>query len=139
MTLTSVAEQVQRLVDAETAVVAISEEAGTMIFYAAAVGKHASFIRGKRSQTEVSGLCGAVFESGQAALVCNPKTDVRIRQDLAQQMGITTALAVPIEREGVLVGALMALNRLNGQEFTPVEEHALLVYAEAIAEVIQPH
>ena len=83
MTLTQIAEQVQQLVNAETAVVAVSEDAGHAIIYAAAIGKHAAFIQGKRSQTATSGLCGVVLESGQAALVCNPQTDVRIRQDLA--------------------------------------------------------
>ncbi|TVP64041.1 MAG: GAF domain-containing protein [Leptolyngbya sp. LCM1.Bin17] len=133
MTLSQMAEQVQQLVKAETAVVAIAEDAGNTIVYAAAVGKHAPFIQGKRSQTSTSGLCGAVLESGQAALVCNPQTDVRIRQDLAEQLGITTALAVPVKHNGALVGALMVLNRLDGTEFTQTEEQALMDYAETVA------
>ena len=136
MTLTQIAEQVQQLVNAETAIVAISEEGGNAIVYAAAVGKHAAFIQGKRSHTATSGLCGAVLKSGQPALVCNPQTDVRIRQDLAEQLGITTALAVPIKHVGVLVGALMVLNRLDGIEFTPVDEKALVQYAEMVSEAI---
>ena len=135
MTLTTIAEELQQLVDAETAVVAIAEDAGQTILYAAAIGKHAKFIQGKRSQTVHSGLCGAVLESGQSALVCNPQTDVRIRQDLAEQLGITTALAVPVEHNGALVGALMMLNRRNGQLFTPAEEQALMHYAETVAEL----
>jgi GAF domain-containing protein len=136
MTSTQIAEQVQQLVNAETAVVAIAEDAGNMIVYAAAIGKHAAFIQGKRSQTATSGLCGAVLESGQAALVCNPQTDVRIRQDLAEQLCITTALAVPVKQDGALVGALMVLNRLDGKEFTPADEQALVHYAETIAAAI---
>lgn len=136
MTLTQIAEQVQQLVNAETAVVAVSEDAGNAIVYAAAIGKHAAFIQGKRSQTVTSGLCGVVLESGQAALVCNPQTDVRIRQDLAEQLGITTALAVPVNHNGALVGALMVLNRLDGAEFTPADEQALAHYGETVAGVI---
>jgi len=136
MTLTQIAEQVQQLINAETTVVAIAENAGDTIVYAAAIGKHAVFIQGKRSQTQTSGLCGAVLESGQAALVCNPQTDVRIRQDLAEQLGITTALAVPIEHDGALVGALMVLNRRDGENFTATEEHALMQYAETVSSAI---
>lgn len=133
MTLTPIAEQVQQLVNAETAVVAIAEEGGNAIVYAAAVGKHAAFIQGKRSQTATSGLCGAVLESGQSALVCHPQTDVRIRQDLAEQLGITTALAVPVHHDGTLVGALMVLNRRDGTEFTPAAERALVDYAKTVS------
>lgn len=136
MTLTQIAEQVQQLVNAETAVVAIAEDAGNTIVYAAAIGQHAAFIQGKRSQASTSGLCGAVLESGQAALVCNPQTDVRIRQDLAEQLGITTALAVPVEHDGALVGALMVLNRRDGVDFTTAEEHALVQYAKTVAAAI---
>ena len=41
MALTTIAEELQQLVDAETAVVAIAEDAGQTILYAAAIGKHA--------------------------------------------------------------------------------------------------
>ena len=136
MTLSQIAEQVQQLVNAETAVVAIAEDAGNAIVYAAAIGKHAAFIQGKRSPTATSGLCGAVLESGQAALVCQPQTDVRIRQDLAEQLGITTAIAVPVRHDGALVGALMVLNRRDGKEFTPADEQALVDYAGAIGGAI---
>ena len=136
MTLAQIAQQMEQLVNAETAVVAIAEDAGHTIVYEAAVGKHAAFIQGKRSQTATSGLCGAVLESGQAALVCQPQTDVRIRQDRAEQLGIITAVAVPIKRDGALIGALMALNRLDGSLFTDTEEHRLMEYAQTIAREI---
>jgi GAF domain-containing protein len=136
MTLLRIAEQVQELVNAETAVVAVSDDGGTAIFYAAAIGKHAAFIQGKRSPTATSGLCGAVLESGQPALVCHPQTDVRIRQDLAEQLGITSAIAVPVKHDGALVGALMVLNRRDGKEFTPADEQALVEYAGAIGGAI---
>jgi GAF domain-containing protein len=137
MTLTHIAEQAQQLVNAETAVVAISEDSGNAIVYVAAIGKHAASIQGKRSYTATSGLCGAVLQSGQAALVCHPQTDVRIRQDLAEQLGITTALAVPVKHDGALVGAIMVLNRLDGKEFTQADEQALVHHAETVAEEIE--
>ena len=137
MTLTHIAEQVQQLVKAETAVVALSQDAGNTIVYVAAVGNHAAFIQGKRGPATTSGLCGAVLESGQSALVCTPQTDVRIRQDLAEQLGITTALAVPLTLDSALIGALMVLNRFDGKAFTQVDEQALEIYANQVAETIQ--
>ena len=138
MTLNHIAEQVQQLVNAETAVIALSENGGSAIFYAAAVGKHAAFIQGTRSPVATSGLCGAVLQSGQSALVCQPQTDVRIRQDLAEQLDITTALAVPVKYNGAVVGALMVLNRRDGEAFTPAAKQALADYAGAISGAICP-
>ena len=137
MTLTHIAEQVQRLMQAETAVVAIAADGGATIVYEAAVGKHAASIQGKRSPTATSGLCGTVLESGQSALVCQPQTDLRIRQDLAEKMGITTALAVPLQAEDTLIGALMVLNQLEGKPFTEQDEQTLLQYATTVAVAIK--
>ncbi|MEO1070443.1 MAG: hypothetical protein AAFW95_15245, partial [Cyanobacteria bacterium J06638_6] len=63
VTLPQIAEQAQQLVNAETAVVAIAQDAGQTILYEAAVGKHAAAIQGKRSPTTTSGLCGTVLET----------------------------------------------------------------------------
>ncbi|MDA0267945.1 MAG: GAF domain-containing protein [Cyanobacteria bacterium] len=73
------------------------------------------------------------IETGQPALVCQPQTDLRIRQDLAEQLGITTALAVPVNLDGALVGALMVLNRLDGTPFSDTEEQALMDYGQTVA------
>ncbi len=132
--LTDIARQAQAIAAAETAVVALAEKSGETIFYAAAVGKHAEAIVGKRSQASTSGLCGAVFASGQAELVCHTRGDLRVRQDLAEALGITTALAAPITRGTQLLGALMVLNRQDGGVFDDVSRGELTAYAEALAE-----
>lgn len=134
--LTAIAQQAQALVQAETAVVALAEAEGATVFYAAAVGKHAAAIAGKRSATETSGLCGAAFTSGQPELVCQVYQDLRVRQDIAEALGITTALAVPISRQGVLKGALMVLNRQGGTAFDETDQTRLAAYAATLADTL---
>ena len=134
--LTNMARRAQTLTAAETAVVALAEDSGETVVYAAAAGKYADAIAGKRSQAATSGLCGAVFASGQAELVCQTEGDIRVRQDLAEALGITTALAAPITRDGVLLGALMVLNRADGSAFDEAARLELIRYAAAIAPVL---
>ena len=131
--LRAIARQAQTLTHAETAVVAIAEEDGNAVFYAAAVGKHAGAIEGKRSMAEKSGLCGAAFASGQSELVCDTRGDLRIRQDIADALGITTALAVPIMRAGELLGAFMVLNRNDGKAFDEEDRDKLDAYGQEVA------
>jgi hypothetical protein len=133
--LTSIAQRAKALVNAETAVVALAEARGATVFYAAAAGKHAAAIEGKRSAVETSGLCGAAFASAQSELVCQVQHDVRVRQDIADALGITTALAVPVICGRELRGALMVLNRLDKTAFDEAAQHQLAAYAQEIADI----
>jgi signal transduction protein with GAF and PtsI domain len=135
-TLASIAHQTQSLVDAETAVVALSEDEGNVIFYAAAVGKHAAAVQGKRGARETSGLCAVAFDSQHAELVCQTQGDVRVRQDIVEALGINTALAVPIIQNGWVLGALMVLNRRDGQPFDDTAKHDLETYAQKVAALL---
>ena len=47
--LDDIAKRVQEIVNAETAVVALAESEGEIVYYAAAVGKHAELMLGKSS------------------------------------------------------------------------------------------
>jgi GAF domain-containing protein len=132
----AIVQRAQILVNAETAVLALAEEAGATVFYAAAVGKHANAIIGKRSAATTSGLCGVAFSSGQSELVCQTQGDLRIRQDLAEALGIETALAVAVIHHGELLGALMVLNRCDGSAFDELAAAELANYAEAVAELL---
>ena len=74
--------------------------------------------------------------SGQPELVCQTQGDLRIRQDIAVALGITTALAVPIAREGQLLWALMGLNRQDGSAFDEVDRDRLAAYAQEASALI---
>lgn len=134
--LTAIAQHVQTLVGAETAVVALAEEDGQSLYYAAAVGKQAAAIVGKRGATATAGLCGVAVTSGQAELVCQTRGDGRVRQDLVAALGIETALAVPISRDGKQLGALMVLNRQDDQPFDTAAQEILTAYAQDVATLL---
>ncbi len=76
----SLAQKVRSLLNAETAVVAEAVEEESL-YYAAAVGKHAPVIKGKRGEIATSGLCGTAIEGNCPILVTKTAGDPRVRQD----------------------------------------------------------
>lgn len=127
--LNEIAEQIQKIIDAETAVVALAESEGEVVYYAAAVGKYAELLLDKKAASATSGLCGAAFSGSQPVLVCRTEGDSRVRQDYVKSLGIQTALAVPIYYQNQLLGALMALNRNDQSLFDQEAERVLEAYA----------
>lgn len=134
--LDDIAKFAQQIVNAETAVVALAESEGEVVYYAAAAGKHAEAIVDKKNTSANSGLCGVAFQGKVPVLVCQTEGDSRVRQDHAKAMGIKTALAVPVIYEDKLLGALMALNRTDGSEFDEEAEKVLAGYAAEVAPVV---
>ncbi len=137
--LDDIADRVQEILNAETAVVALAESEGEIVHYAAAVGKHAEWMLDKRGASATSGLCGTAFQSYQPVLVCSTQGDNRVRQDHAKALGIQTALAVPLYYEGRLLGALMALNRNDGSLFDEEAERVLADYANKAAPLVHQY
>lgn len=137
--LQQIADRAMELVNAETVVVAIAESDGEIVHYAAALGKYAEAIRGKRGASATSGLCGTAFAGNNPVLICQTQGDPRVRQDWAQSLGITTALAVPLYDAGELVGALMALNRRDRQAFDAAAEQVWADYAPEAASRVRDY
>lgn len=125
-----IAQKVRELLNAETVVVAEVEE--EFLYYAAAVGLHAKVIQGKRGTIATSGLCGTAIESNCPILVTKTAGDTRVRQDYVESLGIYTALAVPLQYQGKLLGAIMALNRTDGSLFDEKAEKLLADYADEV-------
>ncbi len=134
--LDNIAARTREIVNAQTAVVALAESEGEVVYYAAAVGKHAELILDRRGATATSGLCGVAFREHQPVLVCQTQNDSRVRQDYVKALGIKTALAVPLHYERKLLGALMVLNRTDGSEFNEMAERILADYAKEAALLI---
>jgi GAF domain-containing protein len=131
--LNEIAEQIQKIIDAETAVVALAESEGEVVYYAAAVGKYAELLLDKKAASATSGLCGTAFAGSQPVLVCRAEGDSRVRQDYVKALGIQTALAVPLYYQNQLLGALMALNRNDQGLFDQEAERVLEAYAQQAA------
>ncbi len=134
LSLQTIAEQVQELLQAETVVVMLAESSGEQVYFAAAVGKYPADVVGKRGDAATSGLPGIAFKGSCPVLVENTKGDPRVRQDTAQAWGIQTALAMPLFSQGQLWGALMALNRLDGERFNQEDQEKLVNYAMIISD-----
>ena len=132
--LEEIAQKVQDILNAETAVVAQVEE--DILYYAAAVGKHASIIKGKRGAISTSGLCGTAIESNCPILVTKTDGDNRVRQDYVKSLGIYTALAVPLQYQGKLLGVIMALNRIDGSLFDEQAEKLLTDYGNEVCQLL---
>jgi GAF domain-containing protein len=134
LSLQTIAEQVQELLQAETAVVDLAESSSEQVYHAAAVGKYATNIVGKRGDAATSGLPGIVFKGSCPVLIENTKGDLRVRQDYVQAWGIETALAMPLFTQGQLWGALMVLNRLDGKRFNQEDQQKLVNYVMMISD-----
>lgn len=134
--LQKIAQKVQELLQAETVVVAEAESNGEVLYYAAAVGKHADAIVGKRGTTATSGLCGTAINGGCSVLVAKTAGDSRVRQDYVQSLGIYTAIAVPLQYQDKLLGAIMVLNRIDGSLFDQEAEKLLADYAAEISPLL---
>lgn len=107
-----IAQKILELLNAETAVVAQAIEEA--LHYVAAARKHAAVIKGKRGTIATSGWCGTAIESNCPILVTKTAGDTRVRQDYVQSLGIYTALAVPLQYDRKLLGAIMVLNCIDG-------------------------
>lgn len=131
-----IAQHIQTLLNAETAVLAKAEAQGTIIHYIAAVGKHAAVIVGKRGDMATSGLCAIAMQGNCPILSTKTLGDTRLRQDYVKSLGINTALAVPLYAQNQLCGAIMVLNRLDGSAFDESSEEQLTEYAEEISPLL---
>ncbi|MGK7951456.1 MAG: GAF domain-containing protein [Xenococcaceae cyanobacterium] len=77
-------------------------------------------------------MCGTAIEGNCPILVTETAGDPRIRQDYVQSLGIYTALAVPLQYRGKLLGAIMALNRIDGSLFDEKAEKRMADYADEV-------
>ncbi|WP_036484756.1 GAF domain-containing protein [Myxosarcina sp. GI1] len=134
--LDKIASEVLELLQAETAVVAVAESNGEVLYYAAAAGKHAAAIKDKRGATATSGLCGTAMNSNCPVLVAKTSGDPRVRQDYVKSLGIETALAVPFQDRDKLLGAIMVLNRVDGSLFDERAEQLLVNYVAKVTPLL---
>jgi GAF domain-containing protein len=134
--LEQVAETIRSVTGAERSAVVLGEQENTAIHFVAAAGPFSDRLVGARGPAEGSGLCGNVLEGRCSILSKRTVGDLRVRQDHATEMGISTALGAPVVHEGRPFAVLMALNRVDGQSFGEDDEAALNAYAEEVASTL---
>jgi sigma-B regulation protein RsbU (phosphoserine phosphatase) len=92
-------------------------------------------IREKLQVAKGEGIIGWVAENGQPVISNQVKEDPRYSAELEKQIGfsIRSLICIPLLRKGKLIGAVSALNKLNGKEFDPQDLEIFSSLADQIA------
>ena len=92
-------------------------------------------IREKLQVARGEGIIGWVAENGQPVISNQVKDDPRYSPELEKQIGfsIQSLICVPLLRKGKLIGAVSALNKLQGKEFGPQDMEIFSSLADQIA------
>ena len=114
-TLAIIADHALWLLDVAAASVILYDEACGELWFGAASGEGAEFIRGKRLSTG-QGIVNWVIEHGEALLVPDVSLDPRFFGDWDAEMDFTTRsiLCVPLKAKGRTIGAIEAVNKASG-------------------------
>jgi HD-GYP domain-containing protein (c-di-GMP phosphodiesterase class II) len=126
--LKNLLEMAVRLLRAEAGQVFLKDEAdpGRLRGAWATEGSPAGETRGE-------GLAGAVFKSREAVVAPDVSKDRRFSRavDETSSLRARSVIAVPLEREGRLLGVLELMNRSGEGGFSPSDAHMLSVLATA--------
>jgi GAF domain-containing protein len=131
--LQDISDGVLAAIGAERAAVVLSEDDGETVHFIAASGPRTEGMAGRRGPAAGSGLCGSVLEGNCPVLAKQAVGDERIHQGHATDLGIDTALGVPVYKDDEPFAVLMAMNKVPAGEFDEADEAALTEYAAAIA------
>jgi signal transduction protein with GAF and PtsI domain len=132
--LQEIADGVLTAVDAERCAVVLSEDDGDTVNFIAASGPGTEEMVGNKGPAEGSGLCGSVLGGSCPVLAVETLGDERIHQGHTVEMGIDTALGVPVYHDGEAFAVLMALNKADRSKFSEADEAKLVDYAATIAD-----
>jgi signal transduction histidine kinase len=118
-TLTLVTEHVTNMLNVAATSVALREDKTGELIFAAASGEGAKEVLGLRIPLG-KGVAGWVAETGEPLIVPNVRADSRFLPDVDKKSGFIThsILCVPMVAKGRLIGAIEAMNKLDGSEFT---------------------
>jgi PAS domain S-box-containing protein len=114
-TLAIIADHAHWLLDVAAASVILYDKAGGDLWFGAASGEGADFIRGKRLEVG-RGIVNWVIQHGQPLVVPNAAQDPRHFSDWDRETGFRTRsiLCVPLQTQGRTIGAIEAINKASG-------------------------
>lgn len=115
-TLALIISSVRNVTGVAAASVTLLDEDGQHLWVAAAAGEGVEFIRGQRVP-KGSGLVGWVIEHGEPLLAADVKQDKRYHAQFDALNGFQTRsiLCVPMQSQGVPIGAIAVVNKRQGQ------------------------
>ncbi len=90
------------------------------------------------------GIAGFVFSSGQPMTISNAEQEQTFYAEVDKKTGFSTQtiLATPLQYEGSIIGVLEYVNRIGEppyEPFTPEEMDNAVIYAEAIASLVNAY
>jgi len=129
--LTSVAEKAREVIQAETLVVPMIDDAAKLYTYKAAAGKNAESILNQSFPVSM-GMCGWVL-SHKKPLVFARDLPWLMDQKTSWEEGMESALLVPLMARGEIIGGLSGLGKKGGGSFTREDQDLLVIFANQIS------
>ncbi len=126
-----------RLLNVAATSVVLYNKAQASLYYAAASGTGAEFVRGKQLPAD-QGITGWVVTHGEPLMVDDPPNDPRFSPQFDHESGFITKtiLCVPLEAKGRIIGAITAMNKKSGT-FDPKDIRLLTALAAPAAIAIE--
>ena len=133
--LQTLCEEICRLVEAETALVAVDDECGGFRTHSVA-GRNVDRFRAARASTRAT-KAGRVLARGRSERIDSVFDDPEIDQRLARQLGLRSALMVPIRVAHHPIGLLMIFNHVGRKgRFSDGDLRLAELFAERAAQAI---
>ncbi len=136
-TLTLLAAHVTSMLNVAATSVVLRDDETEEVWFAAAVGQGAAAVLGKRMRLG-QGIAGWVAQEGTPLIVPDVHQDLRFYPEMDAQISFKTRaiLCVPLQSKGRLIGAVEAINKLDGQ-FTEQDLNRLIALSAPAATAIE--
>jgi len=116
--LAGIAEHARELAGADSATILTTSSKPGQLVVAAAVGAHASQVRGQ-SVPALSSISGAVMESGRPLFTPDASADRGAYKPIIRLGRVGPAIFVPLRTQGRATGTLMVANLKGRRQFDP--------------------
>jgi len=133
--LESIMRWVEREVDCEAASLLLLDGSGEHLVFEVALGPKGPEVKHQPPLRLGEGIAGTVAQTGEPEFVADVQADQRWARQFDAATGFRTrsVLAVPMTRQGRVVGVLEVMNRRRGGPFTTHDASLLSVIAQQAA------
>lgn len=130
-----IVQAAQELVHADIAALPLINAKTATLTYVEATGEKGRVLKGQTLPLNHAGLCGWVLEHQAPLRITDLSRDQRAIQSLAAELGVTTAMVVPLIRQGRIRGGISVFR--SGLPFTEADERLLTVFASEAAIMVE--
>lgn len=130
----------RQVADAEGCSLLLCEQDADTLFFYRAYGEEGDpeALKGRVRLKPGEGIAGEVAAQHESIIVNDAESDPRVYREAEQisQVSVRTLLAVPMLRDGVLVGVLELINKRGPGGFTEADQHIMEVFSTLAASAI---